>query len=273
MDVQTEDGLRLHVIRSEAEDPQGEVLLVHGYGEHSGRYAEVAESWTRRGLSVTAFDLRGHGRSEGPRGHVDRFEDYHRDLDAVSDFVRTQSEHRPFLFGHSMGGLLSLHFLVQRGVEAWRGLALSSPYVGLELEVPAWKVAMGRVLNHVTPSLGLATDLKGAQVASDPEIAARYDIDPLNNKKATVRWFQESQRAMEEVFAGASELDIQTLLLFAGGDVVASPAASRRLAQALPSVEAEELAGLQHEILNEPKPTREGLIERYADWFLARVAS
>jgi len=273
MDVQTEDGLRLRGIRREAEDPRAEVVLVHGYGEHAGRYAEAVEQWAGRGLNVTAFDLRGHGRSDGPRGHVDRFEDYHRDLDAVVGLVRDRSSLPRLLFGHSMGGLLALHYLCQRGVGDWRGLALSSPYVGLELELPTWKIAAAKVLNRVVPKFGMPTDLAGSQVASDPEIAARYDTDPLNNKKATVRWFQESQRAMDEILKGAHGLELPILLLFAGADQVASPAASRRLAHALPQVESEELSGLQHEILNEPKPTRDQLAQRYADWFLARAAS
>ncbi len=273
MDVQTEDGLRLRVFRREAEDPRAEILLVHGYGEHAGRYAEAVELWAGRGLSVTAFDLRGHGRSEGARGHVARFEDYHLDLDAVIGLVQARGHGPRLLFGHSMGGLLLLHYLLKRGLDDWRGLALSSPYVGLELEVPSWKVAAGRLLNRLAPKFAIPTDLSGSQVASDPEIAVRYDTDPLNNKKATVRWFQESQRAMEEVFQGAHRLRLPVFLLYAGADQVASPSASRRLGEALPDADAEELTGLQHEILNEPKPTRDQLAERYADWFLARAES
>lgn len=263
----------LHVHRwSPPGDPRLEVILLHGYGEHAGRYARAAEIWTERGIGVTAPDLRGHGRSAGPRGYVDRFSDYHRDAEALLEHVRTGSSAPIAVFGHSMGGLLATHWLIRRGTQGVVGLALSSPYLGLAFPVPAWKVVLGRVLARTVPRFGLPTGLRGVDVARDPDIARTYDVDPLNLKNATARWFVEAERAMEDVFRGAHRLDLPTLLLYAGNDRVAAPAAAERLGASLPGRPVvERVEGAAHEILNEPEPRRSEIARRYGDWLIGLV--
>jgi len=271
--VETSDGVMLHVHRWGPRGPVArEVILLHGYGEHAGRYARAAEVWSEMGLGVTAADLRGHGRSAGRRGHIERFSDYHHDVDAVWGHVRAANAAPVAVFGHSMGGLLAAHWLIERGVRDVAGLALSSPYLGLAFPVPAYKLALGRVLSRFVPAFGLPTGLKGEDVARDPDIARTYDRDPLNNHDATARWFTESERAMEEVFRGAHHLDLPTLLMYAERDQVAAPAAAERLASSLPGRPVvEKVEGAAHEILNEPEPRRTELARRIGTWLAGLV--
>lgn len=272
--VETSDGLKLHAYRWAPGGPAKlEVILLHGYGEHAGRYAHVAEVWNQDDIGVNAVDLRGHGRSEGRRGYVDRFSDYHRDAEALYDRVRARDATPVAVFGHSMGGLLAAHWLLARGVEGVRGLALSSPYLGLAFPVPAYKLALGRLLSRAVPTAAIPSGLTGADVAKDPDIARTYDHDPLNLKKATARWFTESERAMEDVLRGAHRLRLPTLLAFAGADRVASPAAAERLATCLPGEPTvERVEGAYHEILNEPEPRRTQIARRYGAWLASLVS-
>jgi lysophospholipase len=271
-EIQASDGTQLHAHRYAVADPRAEILLLHGYGEHAGRYEWTAERWNAEGLAVTTVDLRGHGKSAGDRGRIHRFEEYHLDAQALLDHVRAVGSSAPmFLFGHSMGALLALHWLLHRGVHGFRGLALSSPYLGLAVELPTWKRMAGEVLSLAAPTLGLDSGLEGTKVAKDPEIARWYDQDPLNFSQANTRWFTEANRAQREVLADAHQIRIPVLLLYGGEDVVADPEAADRLAQHLTNVESQRMVGLYHEILNEPEPTRSEVAHRYAAWFLAHA--
>lgn len=272
--IETSDGLKLHAHRWAPPRPAKlETILLHGYGEHAGRYGHVAALWNELGVGVTAVDLRGHGRSEGRRGYVERFSDYHRDADALYQHVRARDAAPVAVFGHSMGGLLAAHWLLARGIEGVRGLALSSPYLGLAFPVPAYKLALGRVLSRVAPTAALPSGLTGSDVAKDPDIARTYDHDPLNLTKATARWFTEAERAMEDVFRGAHRLRLPTMLMFAGADRVASPAAAERLATCLPGEPiVERVEGAYHELLNEPEPRRSQLARRYGEWLAGLVS-
>ncbi|MGF1510169.1 MAG: alpha/beta hydrolase [Myxococcota bacterium] len=269
------DGIRLYAHRYAIPDPQAEVLLLHGYGEHSGRYAWTAAQWNAKGIAVNTVDLRGHGKSRGDRGYVRRFEDYHLDAQALLDFVRENGSPAPrFVFGHSLGGLIALHWLLHRGVHGFRGLALSSPFLGLALDVPAWKRVASLALSQAVPKVGLDSGLTGAKVCRDPDIARLYDEDPLNNKKANARWFTETLRAMRDVQEDAPRLNLPVLLLFGGDDVVAKPEEAEALASRLPRADSERLDGFYHEILNEPEPARVEVADRYGSWIinLAREA-
>ena len=135
------DGARLLWQSWQAQAPRGRVLLMHGYGEHSGRYEHVAVGLARAGYDVMAIDARGHGRSEGPRGHVARYDDYVADLDAARAQLvgRWGESHGPlFVLGHSNGGLITLRYAL-RAPKDVRAFVVTSPLCGIAVKVPAWK--------------------------------------------------------------------------------------------------------------------------------------
>lgn len=268
------DGISLHVNEWVARDALLTVALVHGYGEHSGRYAHVGEALNRRGISLVSLDLRGHGLSAGRRGYVERFEDYRLDLNALWDVARARGDAQHiFVLGHSMGGLCVCDWLLAGGGKAPSGVVLTSPLLGFAIKVDPLKAALGRVSSRLFPGLALSTGLQGRDVCRDEQIARDYDSDPMNNKKATARWFTEATRAMERTLLRSRELTLPMLILYAGSDRIVSADVTDRFVLSLVMADrtAERLKDHFHEVLNEAPIERSRVIQRIADWLLSRA--
>ncbi|HZS39889.1 MAG TPA: alpha/beta hydrolase [Polyangia bacterium] len=265
------DGTSLHEMTwTPSGKPRGAVVLLHGYGEHIARYDETARALSAAGWAVRGADLRGHGESAGRRGFVRRFDEY---LDDAALLIgRARETAGPlFLLGHSFGGLIATHVALQKKA-ALDGLILSSPFFRLALAVPAVKIFAGKLFSSLIPTLALPAGLKGADVTRDPELAALYDRDPLNNKNATARWFTETQTAQEQALARASELTLPCLVMHGGGDKVADPRATEELFAGISSKDKtlKIYEGQYHEIFNEPAADR---VKTFADvvaWLDAR---
>jgi alpha-beta hydrolase superfamily lysophospholipase len=253
-------------------DAKAALLMVHGYGEHGGRYRRVLQCFARKGLAAGLLDLRGHGWSSGERGHCERFTDYHDDVDDLLAVMREHVQDLPlFGFGHSFGGLVITTHAISRP-SIFRGLVLSSPFFGLALEVPQAKKMLGEVASRLFPTLGVPSGLTGADLTHDEALARLYDVDPLVNKVATARWYTETQAAQKDLVARAPQLKMPVQLIAAGADRVVSTPIARNVFERFGSSDKtfEERAGLFHEILNEPKVGDE-IAEQMADWVLARV--
>lgn len=247
-------------------------MLVHGFAEHSGRYDEVAAGLTQIGFDVWRFDVRGHGRSEGARGHVYRFEDYLDDFDCVRDHVRScaPSDGLPLMvLSHSNGGLICLHALA-RDPSGVAGAVFSSPFLGFALDVPWIKQFAGRRLSRLVPSLPMPTGIKAGIVSHDPAVIEAYASDPLNHGVATPRWLTETTRAHIEAPAKARLFKLPVLFQQAGDDRIASASTSQAIFDRLGSDDRTFTAypGLFHEIwfeLDRAKPLAElhgWLVER-----------
>lgn len=233
------------------------VLVSYGYFENMSRYRELVEKWNARGIVVTVYDMRGHGLSEGARGRVLKFEEYVDDVfELMGEIERDDGVRRlgpPILFGHSFGGLVSIHAAL-RAPDRIAGLALSSPYLGLSLPVPAVKLFAGQLLSRFLPGVSLDAGIKGSDCTHSRDIADVYDHDPMNFKKANVRWFTEAVAAQERALADAPKLNVPLFCLQAGDDKVALASATERFMERVSSVDRQylRLPGLYHEILNEP---------------------
>ncbi len=268
--------LAFQVSAPEGAAPRGAVLLTHGYGEHSGRYGEVVAAFVERGLVVASYDLRGHGHSGGPRGHIESFDDYLHDADDLlrhlAEDDRWRAAGKPVLFGHSLGGLISTSVALA-GQERFRALAMTSPFFALALPVPGIKKLLGRGMSRMFPRFAQASGLAGAQLTHDREIAERYDADPLGVKKVTARWFTETEQAQERAFRAAPELRLPLFCLAAGEDIVASTPATERFFELAGSQDKElqVLQGQFHEVLNEID--RAPYIAAVADWISARAGA
>lgn len=265
------DGTKLRLYEWLVDDPRITVVLLHGYAEYCGRYQHVAEAWNRMGIQVIGCDLRGHGHSEGLRGYVERFDDFHRDVDALMDQAKTRAAGGPLaLFGHSNGALLAAHWLVAGNGHDLSGVVLTSPFLGLSVKASPIKLAAGRLMSKVLPKVGLPSGLKGKDVCKDETFQRRYDSDPLVFPNANARWFAEAMSAMEAVQARAGQIKVPMLLLYGGDDRVADADQSDRFAAALRMEDkvTERLAGVDHEIVNEVPDVREKLIARMGDWLI-----
>ncbi len=254
----TPDGIDIHWASDVPEGAKAAVMLLHGYAEHLGRYDGFVESLNARGFAVWRLDYRGHGRSGGRRGHVYHFDDFFAELGLVRDRMFAATERLPrFLVGHSHGGLLSTHF-ISRSPEGFRGVALSSPFFGFGLKVPAWKAFAGRTLSRLVPALAMPTDIDPAIVSHDPEVVRQYKSDPLNGRTATARWFTEMLRVHSETPAAAHRVKLPILVQQAGDDRLAAVESTRQIFAALGSEDRQyiEYPGMYHEIWFEQERAR-----------------
>lgn len=269
----TSDGLRLHLQRWPAPGAaHGTVQIVHGLGEHIGRYAALAAMLNAAGWHVAGHDHRGHGRSEGARGTIASEHSLLADLGAVSDHVREGG--RLLLLGHSLGGLIAARFVAEglrnpaaRWFRDVDGLVLSSP--ALDPGLGAAQKLLLAVAAALAPDLRLSNGLKPAWISRDPEVVRRYEQDPLVHDRVTARLVRFIVDAGQVVRSCAPRWQVPTLLLWAGADRCVAPAGSAAFAAAAPPgvVTAQAFPNLYHEIFNEPE--REQVLGHLSRW-LAR---
>ena len=223
-------GLALYYQRWRPDGPPRSVLaLVHGIGEHSGRYMNVVRAFTGRGHAVYGFDHRGHGRSPGPRGHIDRWEQYRGDVTA---FLRVVGAREPdrllFLLGHSLGALIVLDYILHHP-EGLRGAIISgAPLEPVGVAKPHL-VAVTRLLSRVWPRFTVPLGLDASALSRDPDVARAYREDPLVHGIATVRWGAECLARIGWVKSHAADVRLPILLIHGAADRLNSPDGSRRL--------------------------------------------
>jgi alpha-beta hydrolase superfamily lysophospholipase len=232
-----------------------------------------------RGLSAKGFeawglDLRGHGRSDGRRAYVRRFDDYLADLQALVDLAASDRGSVPtFLLGHSMGGLVSLRFAQERP-SGIKGLAVTSPFLRVKMPVPVVKRAAAKVLSRVVPWLAMATQLDPEHLARDPEVGRLYMADPLVTHVATTRWFTEiTGNGQPLAFARAASMALPVLFIAGADDKLVDPEATRELFDRLTMADRtlRMWEGLRHEVLNEPE--KDQVLGVIVDWLEKHLAS
>lgn len=255
-----------------AGDPAAALAVVHGYGDHGGRYVWFGEAMAARGYAVYVYDLRGHGQSSGERGQVRRFSDYYDDTAIYLDEVRRAQPGRPlFLVGHSLGGLIAAGFTA-RQPQGLDGLVLSSPFFRLAMEVPATKVIGARVLAVVKPDWNIGNTVQAADLSHEPDVVDAYVTDPLVHHVAPARWVVELLSAQAAAPTTAERLELPLLLLYGDEDVVADPAVARAFLAAAgsPDKKLHAYEGLYHELFNETE--REAVFADLAAWLAAHLA-
>jgi len=233
----------------------GSLILVHGVAEHTGRYHHVADFFTQMGLTVYALDHRGHGKSEGSRTHVDRFDDYLHDLDLMVA-VATEAG-RPMMLGHSMGGLVAFRYALAHP-EKLRAMILSSPWFGTRAKVSKVELALAPLLSRLTPMLRMPPKLAARDVCRDPAIVAAYAADPLIEVKFTTRWAVEGLAAIAGTHKQAANFGLPVLFLQAEADRLVDPAATRAVFDLIRSASKtyKMYPDMYHEILNDPDKER-----------------
>ncbi|AKJ26943.1 alpha/beta hydrolase [Caldimonas brevitalea] len=247
------DGTRL-VLRTwpaPAGRQRGTVVIVHGLGEHSGRYEHVAQRLRSWGFAVVAYDHRGHGRSPGPRGALQTADDLLHDLAAVIDAARARHAGPLVLLGHSMGGLIAARF-VAGAVRPVDLLVLSSP--ALNVGLSAFNRGLLRVSLALTPNLAVSNGLDARYVSRDPAVVSRYLADPLNHGKVTARLVRFIVDGGQYVRERARQWQVPTLLMWAGQDRLVLPAGSADFAELAPRdlVQCQCFPQMYHELFNEP---------------------
>ena len=250
--ISAADGTMLYVTdyMLPAAQARGSVVLMHGLGEHSGRYRHLAGFFNECGLSVRTYDHRGHGRSQGKRGDVINGDPMLQDAEIIIDDFSARYSEPPFLFGHSMGGLFAARFALAR-LSPLRGLIVSSPVLSLRLS--ALQATMLTVLHKLAPSLGVPNGLSPSFLSHDAKIVSAYKADPLVHRRISARLLRSMLSSIAYCQSHAGSLTIPTLMLVAGDDHLVDADGSRRFFAQIPPglAEMHVYDGMYHEIFNE----------------------
>jgi lysophospholipase len=254
-----------------ADDPRATLVLAHGLSEHSGRYEHVAAGLNARGYSLWALDHRGHGRSQGERALIERFDEVVTDLDSMVDLAAEELPGRkPVLVGHSMGGCVATGY-ASRHAEKLAALVLSNPLA--TIKTAPRTVAVGRLLSRVLPRVGVYT-VDPVGVSRDPEEVRKYVADPLNfHGRVPARTVAQLGDEVATFPERAGQITVPTLIMYSTTDPIVAPEGSEMLADRIGSddVTLRNWEGLLHELLNEPE--RDEVIGEIADWLDERVGS
>ena len=205
------------------------IAIVHGFGEHCSRYGHVTEALTEAGYAVFGFDNQGHGRSEGQRGHIDRWQDYRQNVGA---FLRQVRRHEPeiplFVFGHSLGGLIVLDYALH-APEGLAGIIISGPPIRPVGIAKPYRVAIAKVLSGILPRFSMDVGAGAETLTRDPAIVNQTEDDPLTHSSATVRWGTECLVAIDSVRRNINRLQVPILLLHGSADRVNDVAGSQEI--------------------------------------------
>ncbi len=265
-------GLSIYTQRHIVDDAKANLVIVHGYCEHSDRYQHLVEYFNGKGMNVFLLDLRGHGKSEGQRAHVMQFEEYHDDLDRFVAQVMEWSPDLPsFLLGHSLGGLIVFSYLALRPNSPFKGGILSSPYFGLAIDVAPVKKIAAKLLTKFLPHLSLKSEIDPYLLTHDKKVVEDYINDPNVPKVANTRWFTESAKMQETCMRKAPEVQLPFLLMHGGEDQIAGPDITRKIYALLGSKDKQLqiLDGLYHEIFNEIE--KQDVMDKTWDWISPRI--
>ena len=268
----TYDGLDIFVQYWEPTvlQPKAVVCLVHGLGEHSSRYAHVAEAFGREGFVLFTSDLRGHGRSGGARGHISSIEDFVMDIDELLEQAGARFADLPlFLYGHSLGGIQVLHYGLLRKPKV-KGVIATGSGLHTALEKQAWKVAVAKVLGILMPSVSLASGLDPKSISRDEKVVQAYINDPLVHDKISLGFGKTILGVTHWTLKHAGDFPLPLLLMHGKKDVLAFPSSSIEFAAPLKENCTLLLwENAYHEIHNEPEQTE--VFKTMTQWMNARL--
>ena len=266
----SKDGTRLfwRSVTPEAA-PTAMVAVVHGYGDHSGRYAHTMDALAARGFSTLAVDYRGHGKADGKRADCLKWSDYLDDMNVFWGRVREAAGALPaFVLAHSHGGLIATHWATAKP-EGLKGLVLTSPYYKLAFEPPALKLFGAKLIKGLMPGLEIGNELKPEQLSKDPEWQKTTAADPLYLHVTTPRWFFEHTAAQDRLAGLGSAITVPLFMATGGSDPIASTPAAKAFFETVASKDKayKEYPGFLHEVLNEVG--KDGVIDDIAQWISA----
>lgn len=247
---------------------KGVVCVVHGFNEHSSRYAHAAERLAQAGYATLAFDHFGHGKTTGKRGHVPSYDAFLNSVKILLDEAETRFPGvKKFLWGHSMGGGIVLHYLLKRQPKV-AGAIATGPLLKLGFEPPAFKVFLAKLMVNIYPAFTEKAELDSQAISRDKEEVRKYDADPFNHGKITAGTFLGMFNAGKWNIAHAAELKHPLLLMHGTADRLTSPEGTKEFAANAPTnlITLKLWEGFYHELHNEPEPDRSEVFAYIINW-------
>lgn len=263
------DGTTLFYRKYVPEVERLRVVVSHGLGEHSGRYGHVVDTLCPMGASLWIHDHRGHGRSQGKRGHINDFDDYLKDLKILIEMAgMDRTDGLPLLLlGHSMGGLIALSF-VRKHPGHIDGLIVSSPLLGVPKPPPPILNAAARILSIVWPTLSLNNQLDPTRISHDDAEVRAYVQSKWVHSKISARWFVRCMAEIDATGGSPEAIDTPILMQIAGDDQLVSTPAALAYFDTLTVADKTlfHYENLYHEIYNERLPEREKVLADFKQW-------
>lgn len=265
----TSDNIKIYGKSWESEKNYNKMIIfVHGFGEHLGRYEHVAAFFAEKGCAFVAIDRRGHGQSEGQRGHFPNLE---RELDDLAQHLTVAKARFPnvptFIYGHSQGGNFALNWLLRRHPNV-TGTIITSPWIALATAPPKIVVTIGKLLNNILPTL--STKAAVGTLSRDPEVDKKYAADPLVHGNITLRGANETMEAADWLANYHEKITTPVLLMHGTGDTVTSCSASQAFYEnTQKSIDVKWWEGFYHEMHNEPEKVE--VLEYIYNWMEKQV--
>lgn len=262
--------IKLYAAHYPVKNPVAVIALVHGQGEHIGRYTHLATWYNDHEVAVVALDMQGHGRSEGSRGHIKNLDAYLDDIGLLLEKTQELYPDTPlFLYGHSMGGNLVLNYTLRR-TPSLTGLIATSPWIRLAFEAPAVKVLVGKLMRKFMPTLTLPTNLASHFISQDKKVVEAYRTDPLVHDKISAAAGIALMEGAEWLNTYSGILTVPLLLLHGTGDRIISPDATKSFfSRVAGDVMHREWPGLYHELHNEKE--QEEVFDYTFNWMRERL--
>ena len=266
LNIDSPDGLQLHGHRWDPDtETKAVVCLLHGLGEHCGRYGHVAEAFNQAGYALMACDLRGHGRSGGKRGHAPSYTVLMDDIFQLLEAARNRYPDVPvFLYGHSLGGNLVIHYALRRRPKL-TGIIATSPLFRTAAKPPAWKMRLLKTAYNLLPTLPVSNGLDISALSRDEKVVQAYSADSLAHDRVSARLAIDMLRNGEWNMMHAADLPCPLLLMHGKADRITSAWASREFAlRADAACTLKIWDGLFHELHNEPE--QDQVLAYVLDW-------
>ena len=265
------DGTPMHAVRWQPDsEPKLVVCLIHGLGEHSGRYASMAEYYASHGIEVVSFDLRGHGKSEGQRGHSDDFSQMIKDIDRFLYQASKIDIDKPhFIYGHSLGGTLAIKYALSHPGE-YKGVVLSAPMLKPAFAPPQWKVRLGRCIQSIWPTLSLSNEVDVHTLSRDKLVIDNYKDDALTHDRISAKFGTQLLEEGEKLLGEASLIDFPLLIMHGDADQLTCHKASTLFSECAGSQCTLKIwEDFYHELHHEPG--KEDIFNYCIDWMKQKL--
>lgn len=249
--IKSFDNTSLYYYNWPVQNPKAIIYIVHGMGEHAGRYKHVAEYFNRNDFSCFAFDLRGHGRSSGTQGLIPNYKALMEDINiCINEVDKTTASTNRFLYGHSLGGNLVLNYTLRKQND-FTGVIATSPLLNLTFSPPKTFVVFVKILSVIMPNIVLKTGLKPEGLSSVQGVVSAYIDDDLVHSYISPKFFDEIFKAAEFAKTNASRFPRPLLLVHGTEDPITSFHESEHFAKTVPNCTFISWKGLLHETHNE----------------------
>lgn len=234
-------------------EPKAWLGVMHGYGDHCGRYLQPIDAWVAQGYAVLSFDYRGHGKADGARADVVQWDDYLEDCKAFFARLVEAARGKPiFMIAHSHGGLIATHFAASPPPEL-KGVVLTAPFYALAFEPPKLKLLGAKLIKGLMPGLKIGNELKPEQLSRDPKWQEETKADPLYLHNTTPRWFFECQAAQQRLQGLGSRVTLPLFVAAGTADPIASMPAAKAFFETVSSKDKtwKDYGEYRHEVLME----------------------